>query len=117
MMYGQPVIAMYEFLMHTQIIAKKPFPDSLRSNVAMYVGCISGAILLQEYQALLQDVGFKGGSVLERSDAIDIEFMLADALFVENPSDLNVYGLTGCCGTPTPGTDTGDLNELASEHC
>lgn len=44
----------------TQIIAKQPFPESLRSNVAAYVSCISGAILLEDYRALLQDAGFKG---------------------------------------------------------
>lgn len=55
----------YSFLIHTQIIAKKPFPDSLRSNAAAYVGCISGAILLQDYQTLMQDAGFEGELALE----------------------------------------------------
>jgi len=87
------------------IIAQKPFPDSLRTNVAAYVGCISGAILLQDYQALMQDAGFK------------------DVVFTENPSDLNVYlngGSTGCCGPASSElsalTDIGDLNEWAKSY-
>jgi len=87
------------------IIAKKPIPDSLRNNVAAYVGCISGAILLQDYQALVQGAGFK------------------DVLFTENPSDLNVYldgGSTGCCGPASSETpalaDIGDLNEWAKSY-
>ncbi|KAG8217023.1 S-adenosyl-L-methionine-dependent methyltransferase [Butyriboletus roseoflavus] len=86
------------------IIARKPFPDSLRSNMAAYVGCISGAILLQEYQALMEDVGFK------------------DVLFTGSPSDLNVYGPIGCCGTECSATsacapaDIGDLNEWAQSY-
>ncbi|KAF8431079.1 S-adenosyl-L-methionine-dependent methyltransferase [Boletus edulis BED1] len=87
------------------IVAKKPFPESLRSNVALYVSCISGAILLQEYQALVEDAGFK------------------DILFMENPSDLNVYldsGSTGCCSRANSAisipTDIGDLNEMAKSY-
>ncbi|KAF8554127.1 NAD(P)-binding protein [Imleria badia] len=83
------------------IIAKKPFPESLRSNAAAYVGCISGAILLEDYRALMQDAGFK------------------DVLFTENPSDLNIYlngGPTGCCGAISVPTDIGDLNELAKSY-
>ncbi|KAI9458735.1 S-adenosyl-L-methionine-dependent methyltransferase [Boletus coccyginus] len=87
------------------IIAKKPFPDSLRSNAAAYVGCISGAILLQDYQTLMQDAGFE------------------DVLFTENPSDLNVYldgGSTGCCAPATTGktalADIGNLNEWAKSY-
>ncbi|KIJ11707.1 hypothetical protein PAXINDRAFT_171658 [Paxillus involutus ATCC 200175] len=64
------------------MIAQKPFPDSLRSNMAAYIGCISGAILLKEYQELMENAGFK------------------EVLFTENPTDLNVYtqgSSAGCC--------------------
>ena len=71
----KPCIPMDDFLMRTQIIAKKPFPDSLRTNVAAYVGCISGAILLQDYQALMQDAGFKGELALEDAMSLVIKFM------------------------------------------
>ncbi|KAN0093411.1 S-adenosyl-L-methionine-dependent methyltransferase [Tylopilus felleus] len=87
------------------IIAKKPFPESLRSNVAAYVACISGAIVLEDYRALMQDVGFQ------------------DVLFSENPSDLNVYldsGSSGCCGPASSAisvpNDLGDLNALAKSY-
>lgn len=50
-----------------------------------------------------------------KSDVTDIEFMLPDVSFQGNQSDLNVYGLTGCCATSAP-TDIEDLNEWAGEH-
>lgn len=57
-----------------------------------------------------------------RSDVIYITFMLADVLFTGSPSDLNVYGPIGCCGTESSATcaptdNIGDLNEWAREHC
>jgi len=136
------IVVYYNFLIRTQIIAKKPFPDSLRSNVAAYVGCISGAILLQDYQALMQDAGFKGELALEDVMSVVTKVVLADVLFTENPSDLNVYlngGSTECCGPASTATccapaatetcsapattektalaDIGNLNEWASECC
>jgi arsenite methyltransferase len=117
-------IPLDDFLKYTQIIAQKPFPDSLRTNVAAYVGCISGAILLQDYQALMQDAGFKGGLALEQNVVGDQIYVWEDVVFTENPSDLNVYlngGSTGCCGPASSElsalTDIGDLNEWASEYC
>ncbi|KAF8843850.1 NAD(P)-binding protein [Paxillus ammoniavirescens] len=92
------------------IIAQKPFPDSLRSNVAAYIGCISGAILLKEYQELMENAGFK------------------EVLFTENPTDLNVYtqgssvsvAQTSCCApvksTVAAPLDIGDLNEWAKSY-
>ncbi|KAF9234733.1 S-adenosyl-L-methionine-dependent methyltransferase [Melanogaster broomeanus] len=95
------------------IIAQKPFPDSLRSNMAAYIGCISGAILLKEYQELMENANFK------------------EMLFTENRTDLNIYNqdsFTGCCATQTsncctpekPTTsapaDIGDLNQWAKSY-
>ncbi|KIK95462.1 hypothetical protein PAXRUDRAFT_826994 [Paxillus rubicundulus Ve08.2h10] len=109
------------------IIAQKPFPDSLWSNLAAYIGCISGAILLKEYHELMENAGFK------------------EVLFTENTSDLDVYtqdssvgsgaqqpgccvsentgasvAQTSCC-TPIMSTvatpsDIGDLNEWARSY-
>ncbi|KAF9225600.1 NAD(P)-binding protein [Gyrodon lividus] len=58
------------------IIAQKLFPESLRSNLAAYIGCISGAISLKEYQELMENAGFKG---------------LTKSYSLKNASDLNVY--------------------------
>jgi hypothetical protein len=42
------------------MVAKQPLPDELRKDLAAYVGCIAGAISLDEYKGLLSDAGFKG---------------------------------------------------------
>ena len=37
-------------------------PEHILNNLAAYVGCISGAIQIDEYRKLLIDAGFKGWS-------------------------------------------------------
>ena len=41
-------------------LAKRPLPDTLRKDVAQYVGCIAGTSLVEEYQNYLQSSGFNG---------------------------------------------------------
>ena len=40
------------------IVELKAIPDEVRQNVAMWVGCISGALSVQEYERILKKVGF-----------------------------------------------------------
>jgi ubiquinone/menaquinone biosynthesis C-methylase UbiE len=44
----------------SDILARKPLPESLRGDIAMYVGCIAGASQVSEYDAYLRDAGFSG---------------------------------------------------------
>ena len=71
----------------SDIALKKPLPPELGSDLTAYVGCIAGAILIEEYRRGLVDAGFS---------AVEI---------VDSGSDLNAYaqveGEGGCCG-PAP---------------
>lgn len=44
----------------SDILAKKPIPEELLSNMSLYVGCISGASLTNEYSDYLKNAGFQG---------------------------------------------------------
>lgn len=44
----------------SDILARKAMPEKLRSDIAMYVGCISGASMVSEYEKFLEDAGFRG---------------------------------------------------------
>ncbi|TEB25967.1 arsenite S-adenosylmethyltransferase [Coprinellus micaceus] len=63
------------------IIARKPLPPHIKDDPVGNVNCISGAITGGEYEAILDDAGFK------------------DTLFVDRKSDLNVYwqDRSSCC--------------------
>ncbi|KAH8822462.1 S-adenosyl-L-methionine-dependent methyltransferase [Flagelloscypha sp. PMI_526] len=74
------------------IIAKKDFSPQMKEDLGYYVGCIAGAIKIEQYQTLMRDAGFP------------------DPEFVDNKADLNVYvtptyvesNPSGCCGVPEP---------------
>ncbi|KAH6628157.1 S-adenosyl-L-methionine-dependent methyltransferase [Chaetomium tenue] len=78
----------------SDILAKRPLPERLVRDVAMYVGCVAGASEVREYEGWLEGVGF------------------GEVMIVDTGADLNVYLETGedgerkgsCC---TPGTGTG----------
>ncbi|KAK3298716.1 S-adenosyl-L-methionine-dependent methyltransferase [Chaetomium fimeti] len=61
----------------SDILAKKALPEKLLADIAMYVGCISGASELGEYEAWLKEVGFN------------------EVMIVDTGADINVYLETG----------------------
>lgn len=67
----------------SDIALKKQLPDEIAKDVQAYVGCISGALLIEDYRRQLVDAGF------------------SDVLVVDARSDLNAYAKverqSGCC--------------------
>ncbi len=57
----------------SDILAKKPLPEKLKSDMAMYVGCIAGASMARDYEKFLRDAGFVGKHVwfIRTVDPID----------------------------------------------
>lgn len=77
----------------SDILAKKPLPEKLRANMAFYVGCVSGASLVGQYERYLRDAGFPAESVVIKDDE----------------ADLNIYIETNADGTRTAGGMGGNL--------
>jgi arsenite methyltransferase len=74
----------------SDILTKKALSDEMKSNVALYVGCIAGASSEGEYAGWLSEAGFK------------------DVVIVDTGSDLNVYtkGVEGgCCAEADEGRE------------
>ena len=42
----------------SDLLALKELPDTIRSNIAAYVGCIAGAAKVSQYEEWLHDAGF-----------------------------------------------------------
>jgi ubiquinone/menaquinone biosynthesis C-methylase UbiE len=87
---------------------KKTLPPEVSRNLMAYIGCIAGAVLIEEYQRLLANAGFR-----------DVEV-------IDTAKDLNAYSQAGaaaccaatgddapCCG-PEPLHD--GLTRLLAEH-
>jgi SAM-dependent methyltransferase len=75
----------------SDIALKKPLPPEVGNDLMAYVGCIAGAIGIEEYKKGLTDAGF------------------ADVAMVDSGADLNAYarveGQSGCC-PPTMSSPT-----------
>lgn len=44
----------------SDILARKPLPEAVKASAALYIGCVAGASLVEEYQAWMKDAGFEG---------------------------------------------------------
>jgi SAM-dependent methyltransferase len=71
----------------SDIALKRALPEELAANIMAYVGCIAGAISIDDYAAGLKDAGFAAVQV------------------VDTGKDLNAYAKVanqeGCCSPPT----------------
>ena len=79
----------------SDIALKKPLPPELSSDLMAYVGCIAGAILIEDYRAALREAGF------------------AHVEVVDSGADLNTYAKienqSACCSSsPRPDLAVGD---------
>ncbi|HLL88981.1 MAG TPA: arsenite methyltransferase [Tepidisphaeraceae bacterium] len=70
----------------SDIALKQPLPDELRESVMAFVGCIAGAVMIDDYVAGLRNAG------------------LADVQVVDSGADLNAYAKvenqSACCAPP-----------------
>ena len=64
-------------LMVSDIVLLKELPDFIRNSVAAYVGCISGALLKDEYLAAVNEVGFQEVKILDET-VFPIDCMVND---------------------------------------
>jgi SAM-dependent methyltransferase len=84
----------------SDIALKQPLPADLGTDLMAYVGCIAGAIAIDEYRRSLKDAGF------------------AHVEVIDSGADLNAYALvenqSGCC-SPAMAADAG--LEMAGGTC
>ena len=84
----------------SDIALKKPLPPEIGNDLMAYVGCIAGAILIDDYRSWLAAAGF---------DAVEI---------IDSGTDLNAYskvdGQSGCC-SPTMGTGLPVVSSCCSD--
>jgi arsenite methyltransferase len=83
----------------SDIALKRELPPEIASDVMAFVGCIAGALLIDDYERQLKSAGFA---------AVEI---------VDTHADLNAYasveGQSGCC-SPSMSTSATDLLPVAS---
>jgi arsenite methyltransferase len=84
----------------SDIALKHELPEAVSKSIAAYVGCIAGAILIDDYRAGLLDAGFEHVEI------------------VDSGADLNAYAKVenqaGCC---SPTMDTSNPFQVIEEPC
>ncbi|KAJ4391523.1 hypothetical protein N0V93_005141 [Gnomoniopsis smithogilvyi] len=102
----------------SDILAKKPLPERLRANMALYVGCVSGASLVEQYEQYLKEAGFSVESLLIKDDGADLN------VYIEtNPDGSRTVGGTGgnlCCNPrieSTPASSATTCSAPAKKSC
>jgi len=109
----------------SDILARKPLPDIISGDMALYVGCVAGASLVREYERWLTEAGFRG-IPLWLWICVSVGRMLTpvDVLIVDAKSDLNIYktlepgsccGSSGCSTSTKVDSSTIDFNEWAGK--
>lgn len=64
-------------LMISDIVLLKELPDFIKNSIEAYIGCLSGAIMKDEYIKLIKEVGFHNVSIIEKTP-FPIDCMIND---------------------------------------
>jgi len=69
-------------LMISDIVLLKELPDFIRNSIQAYVGCVSGAMLKDEYLKTVREAGFQDVKIIEET-AFPAELMISDPIAKE----------------------------------
>ena len=108
----------------SDIALKRPLPKELAANLMAYVGCIAGAISIDEYREGLADAGFVGIQVIDAGADLNVYAQVENQSCCCSPSMVtndNSPAIDACC-RPTDGLHQGlaqlldryEVNEYAA---
>jgi ubiquinone/menaquinone biosynthesis C-methylase UbiE len=94
----------------SDIALKKPLPEALARDVAAYVGCIAGAIPIDQYKQGLIDAGFKHVQVIDSGKNLNAYSKVENQSACCSPPEVKSKTLPiaksgGCCGSTAPASD------------
>jgi hypothetical protein len=110
----------------SDIALRKPLPPEIANDLMAYVGCVAGAIPIEEYRAGLEEAGFANVAVIDSGADLNAYSKVegqsgccTPAMAVQS-STLPIAAGGGCCGgttsSPESGTVHGGLAEILRRH-
>ncbi len=89
----------------SDIVLKKPLPPELARDVMAYVGCIAGAVFIDDYRRGLEEAGFLNVQVIDAGADLNAYALVADQVACCAPAMTSSTGLpmTEACHTPEAG--------------
>jgi len=76
-------------IMVSDIVLTKELPDNIKDNVSAYIGCISGAIIKEDYLSAIEKAGFTDVKVLDEV-SFPINYIVSDDKAVIIKNDLGL---------------------------
>ncbi|HKP11601.1 MAG TPA: arsenite methyltransferase [Blastocatellia bacterium] len=102
----------------SDIALKKPLPAEIGNDLLAYVGCIAGAILIDDYRRGLLDAGFSHVEVVDTNSDLNVYAKIDSQVVCCAPEAESSKALpvaaSGCCSTAPQSADAPlDLQRLA----
>ena len=103
----------------SDIALKAELPQAIASSLAAYVGCIAGAIRIEDYRNQLLEAGFKYVEVVDSGADLNAYAKVENQSGCCSPAMNNdspfQMAQSSCCGSTEPSVHD-DLNNLLSEY-
>jgi SAM-dependent methyltransferase len=104
----------------SDIALKGELPQAVAQSVAAYIGCIAGAILIDEYRAGLLAAGFEHVEILDSGKDLNAYAKVENQSACCSPAmgaagPLHVIGKS-CCSTAPPASVHDELKELLTHY-
>ena len=90
----------------SDIALKQPLPQQISSDILAYVGCISGAILIEDYRQGLSAAGFSKVEVIDSGADLNAYAKMENQSGCCSQSPAQIETQSGCCSPATTGTDS-----------
>jgi arsenite methyltransferase len=110
----------------SDIALKRPLPPEVRGDVLAYVGCIAGAITLEEYRQGLVEAGFSEVMIVDSGADLNAYAKVENqsdccspAMSETSKSDaqtLPIIDASACCGPGAEGVLHGGLKDLLARY-
>lgn len=88
----------------SDIALKKPLPKEISEDIFAYVGCISGAILIEDYQQNLIEAGFSNVQVIDSKADLNAYAKIENQSGCCSPVPAQIESQSGCCAPSVPQT-------------
>jgi SAM-dependent methyltransferase len=76
-------------LMVSDIVLLKELPDAIKNSVEAYIGCLSGAIMKDEYTGVIRDAGFRDVKIIDET-TFPLDCMINDPTAQAVMEDLKI---------------------------
>jgi len=99
----------------SDIALKQPLPKEIGEDVLAYVGCISGAILIEDYERQLIEAGFANVQVIDSDADLNAYTRIENQSGCCSPAPAQIETQSGCCAPAV--TKTGSQTVAAAVSC